>query len=219
MDYIINDVINRILKDEYLVDVFDVILTLSKYYKRMGIVEVNLFNAKYHNITVIESFFRNRLFDYEKYNADFYICLCYASIMLYKNICNKSVTYGITVKKIKSCYCPLDYLELGNVEYKPLSIELAELIKYSFFVENSPFDCLNYLSSFDLNLNDYILLLSELLWPSYFIELFKKNGNGVVYEHILENLCKYFKLILCLIDRIKNRYNIIPVPIDFIHLF
>ena len=99
MDYIINDVINRILKDEYPVDVFDVILTLSKYYKRMGIVEVNLFNAKYHNITVIESFFRNRLFDYEKYNADFYICLCYASIMLYKNICNKSVTYGITVKK------------------------------------------------------------------------------------------------------------------------
>ena len=49
-------------------------------------------------------------------------------------------------------------------------------------------------TSFHLNLNDYILLLSELLWPSYFIELFKKNGNGVVYEHILENLCKYFKL-------------------------
>ena len=218
MNYVINEILNTILKEKQLNSVFDIIMALSNYYKRVDINSISQFNMKYRNIIVIESFFKTKTLDYDKYIIDFYIGLCYASIILHKKVFDKNVTYGLTIRNIKSKYDLFDYLAVSSIEYKPISIELAEFVKYSFFCENRIISSLDFLNNFGLDLNDYILLISELLWPSYFVDIFKKNSSGVVYELIEKNICDYFEFVFCLINAIKNRYNAIPVPIEFIHL-
>ncbi len=157
---------------------FSDLMNSISYY---GIGEVNWVNLWCTHIDYIENTILN---NYSKYGdlsntVSYYIGLGENAIELL-NISNiKNIDKYITHKRVKY---NMDLTEL----YNPLLIvidtrvrDIAEYIKSEFFYGDINYnDIYNQILSFNLNNDEYILLFSRLLYPSYFFDLCDDAING-----------------------------------------
>ena len=178
------------------------------YYGKGDINWVNLWET---HIDYIE----NTIVDnYSKYDnlsniVSYYIGLGENAIELLNISDIKNVDKYITHKRVKY---NMNLTEL----YNPLLVvidtrvrDLAEYIKSEFFNTNISFDDIyNQILAFNLNSDEYILLFSRLLYPSYFFDLCDDAINGHYDESKLESIVnkvdEYERLLRYIYIRIKK---------------
>ncbi len=108
-----------------------------------------------------------------------------------------------------------------EVLYNPLNIifdykvrDIAEYIKNSFFLNNKNIfnELDNYLKYNELSITDVKLLISRVLYPSFYFELYEdiliNNKDEKIIVPIINALSRYEKYLNFVITYFKNKYDI-----------
>lgn len=153
----------------------------------------------------------NKVDYYEKYiskihNKDilaafnYYIGLSECAIRIYKEGDNTG-TYSICHDRLNK---DIDFYSPTNIIYDYKVRDIAEYIKISFFKDTLDMkEIYFYLEHAKLLPNDYLLLYSRLLFPTYFFDCLE-DGNDLLYystkinsyERLLDNIYKYISLFV-----------------------
>ena len=88
---------------------------------------------------------------------------------------------------------------------------IAEYIKENFFI-GKPLE-IETIGNLNLNYDESILLISRLIFPTYFFDLFNSQSqiNSALIEKIITLIPKYENYLSEIIDIIKKEYNDIPL--------
>lgn len=152
-------------------------------------------------------------FKYIRKYFNYYVGLCETAISLLNTLSTDEITTNIQHKKIKfndkveEFYNPINIIEDIYVR------DIAEYIK-SYYFE----DCINNLEILDIikkiNLNtDYaIMLLSRMLYPNYFFDMYDRIIKEEISEEKIENYIKksdqYETLLKSIYKYLVLKYNI-----------
>ena len=121
--------------------------------------------------------------------VNYYIGLAENAIMYFKMLDLSKEKLYINHRRLGTEKGFFDPSELV-IDYKVR--DLAEFIKYNFFVKKSSIDnILNYLNSIILEKMDYLLLFVRLLFPSYYFDLYDKIINNEIEENNILEIVKY----------------------------
>lgn len=115
----------------------------------------------------------------------------------------------------KEFYNPINFIIDNKVR------DIAEYIKDSFF--NNKLDIHEiklYLNNINLNKNDYVLLFSRLLFPSYYFDIYDEIINNNLSEEkiisIIEKNSIYEEFLRNIYIYIRKEKNVLIEPIDWL---
>ena len=119
------------------------------------------------------------------------------------------------------CHKCIRINDTDEVLYNPLNIifdykvrDIAEYIKNSFFLDNKNIfnELDNYLKYNELSITDVKLLISRVLYPSFYFELYEdiliNNKDEKIIVPIINALSRYEKYLNSVITYFKNKYDI-----------
>ena len=146
---------------------------------------------------------------------NYFVGLAENAITYYNNIyINHKYTYYITHKYIK-------YSDNDEVLYNPLNIifdykvrDVAEYIKNAFFLNNTNiFNEINiYLNHNNLSVTDIKILISRLLYPSFYFQLYEdiliNNESEKIIIPYIEKISNYEKYLANVITYFNKLYQI-----------
>lgn len=159
---------------------------------------------------------KNKIDFLEKYYKDYYsrdgydfyyfYGLSMISLNIMKKINSMNITYGLSFNRFKDINTLYDLYNPFNVEYGPIVDSVSEFIKNEFFFNNKKID---YKEIFNLNLNeeDLYYLISRLLFPSYYFDLYKNNEIKNKYNIIQNLIEEYIAYIKEIFEEIKKRHQ------------
>ncbi len=147
----------------------------------------------------------------EYYGSDDYIAnyingIALNAIQYCKNINYNDITYGFSFSRLHNRMNIISFYDPTNIDYCPIVNGIAEYIKELYFFYNEVID-ISGLFEFNLTINDYSLLISRLLFPTYLYDYYK---NEEIYN-IINKIKSFNNYINHLILEIKKRYNIVPL--------
>lgn len=138
---------------------------------------------------------------------DYYIGLSDNAYNYSKNINYANCLFGLTYRRIEEEYTLYDIYDPCNVIMGPIIKGISTYLKSCFFKENK----INIERFIDkMNYDDSLLLISNLLFPTYFYDVFKKEKQEELENYISKASC-YEKYISNIIDKIKKKYQNIPL--------
>ena len=146
----------------------------------------------------------------EDINWNYYIGIAENAINYCKNINYNEIKYGIVYNRFYNIKTLYDLLNPINTQYGPVANSISEYIKYLFFCEGKEINILDLLK-INLSFMDYKLLISRLLFPTYFFDIFKDNLNYNKYKIIESKTNNYIKYVKRIIMTIKKRHNNMPL--------
>ena len=152
---------------------------------------------------------KNKMFKFREY-YDYFIGLGENAIQYYQFAKNYTLEYGITYSRIKKNFELYDLYDPLNVTISSPVKGIAEYIKEAFF-NDSPIDIIN-IESLNLNYQESVLLISRLLFPTYFFYIFHngKEENKEYIEKIINYSLLYEKYLKKIFKTIKKKYSYIP---------
>lgn len=143
---------------------------------------------------------------YESFN--YYIGLSECAINLLNYLNNDSIKLYITHKRIMYKENMDDFLNPMNIIMDTRVRDIAEYFKINYIYNNiKTEDIINSLNILNLDYNECILLLSRLIYPSYYFDIYDKIiqekisedkinfyiEKNVYYETFLKDIYKYLK--------------------------
>lgn len=138
---------------------------------------------------------------------DYYIGLSDNAYNYSKNINYANCLFGLTYRRIEEEYTLYDIYDPCNVIMGPIIKGISTYLKSCFFKEKK----INIERFIDkINYDDSLLLISNLLFPTYFYDVFKKEKQEELENYISKASC-YEKYISNIIDKIKKKYQNIPL--------
>lgn len=191
--------------------------------KKIDITEIIKFNYRipgYYNISWKDLWIK-KVDNFEEYLAyiedkgmifreyyDYFIGLSEIAIQ-YLNVIENEIKIIpiISHRRIEPNTTTLDFYNPLNMIIDDVSRDIAEYLKVSFFsgkkIEN--FEFLNYLSRESL-----ILLISRLLFPTYFYDIFEQNEKDKInlLGKIIDKIPDYEKFLKKIIEEIKKRTEV-----------
>lgn len=152
---------------------------------------------------------KDNIFNYREY-YDYFIGLSENAVAYYKMTDHSNVKIGYSYNRIDSKYTLFDLYDPTNIIISPVMRGISEYIKSLFFCENKKI--LIEIEELDVSYNDMKLLISRLLFPTYFYDIFKKNTNVKLELEKIINLSPNYEIYLTEILRaIKKRHENLPV--------
>lgn len=140
---------------------------------------------------------------------DYYIGLSDNAYNYSKNINYKNCLYGLTYKRIEEDYTLYDIYDPCNIIIGPIIKGISTYLKSCFF-KNKEINIEKLIEK--INYDDSILLISNILFPTYFYDVFKYKKQEELEKYI-SNSSSYEKYILNIINEIKKKYqNISSIP-------
>ena len=149
-------------------------------------------------------------------SANYYIGLAENSVsFLSNNISPASERLFVSHKRINSA-CLLELFNPLNLVLDNRSRDLAEYIKNRFFNSNySIKDAINDVLKVNLDRNQYILLFSRLLFPSYYFDKFEEivheNKKSQELLKIINKNEAYIVFLSKIYTHFIKKFNIIPI--------
>ena len=147
------------------------------------------------------------------------------SFNYYVGMAENAISYynEIDTSLIKSfiCHKKIRINDKVDVIYNPLNIildykvrDIAEYIKISFFNNNKNIynELNNYLRKNYLSINEVMLLISRLLYPSFYFELYEDilidNKDEKIIQDYISNTNEYEEYLSNIINYFRNIYDI-----------
>ena len=165
--------------------------------------KINFYELWSKKVDYIESYYNN--YCLENIDNNYFICLSTIAINLIKNINFNNVTYRLTYKRFYNIDTLYDMLDPFNIKYGPVVNGIAEYIKYSYFSKKEKVEYKDILSM-KLNLEDYILFVARLIFPTYYFDLLNKEDMPISDIQITCNIDEYLEYVKEIINTIKKRY-------------
>ncbi|MBO5376558.1 MAG: hypothetical protein J6A52_06905 [Bacilli bacterium] len=141
---------------------------------------------------------------------DYFIGLGENAIFYYGYVNKNKITYGFTYKRIYKEDTLYDLYDPTNIIVGPIVRGIAEYIKMSFFYGDVV--SIDDILKINFNYDDAILFISRLLFPTYFFDLYKKDGceNIEKMKNIIFKSCSYEKYVYSIIEGLKKRQINLP---------
>lgn len=141
---------------------------------------------------------------------DYFIGLGENAIFYYGYANKNKITYGFTYKRIYKEDTLYDLYDPTNIIVGPIVRGIAEYIKMSFFYGDVV--SIDDILKINFNYDDAILFISRLLFPTYFFDLYKKDGceNKEKMKNIIFKSCSYEKYVHSIIEGLKKRQINLP---------
>lgn len=141
---------------------------------------------------------------------DYFIGLGENAIFYYGYVNKNKITYGFTYKRIYKEDTLYDLYDPTNIIVGPIVRGIAEYIKMSFFYGDVV--SINDILKINFSYDDAILFISRLLFPTYFFDLYKKDGceNIEKMKNIIFKSCSYEKYVYSIIEGLKKRQINLP---------
>ena len=176
------------------------ILSLNNSY-----IKKNYYIIWLQKIDYIEKYIKD--YDLSDYDINYYLGLSNIALNIVKKIDFNNITCGLTYKRFYNINYIFDLLDPFNLCYGAKVDALSEFIKYSFFYKKEK---IKYEAIFNLNLNinDYILFIARLIFPTYFFDLLEENNISEKYSNIINSIDRYKEYLKEIIYKIKKRYNL-----------
>ncbi len=152
----------------------------------------------------IENF--EKYYGFDDYIVNYISGLSMNAIEYCKNIDYKNITYGFSYNRLQGKMNLFNFWDPTNLEYGPIVNTLAEYIKELFFFLNKKIDITN-IFDFNFTIDDYYLLISRLVFPTYLFDSYNKENITVLVNKTTE----FFKYINNIIIEIKKRYENVPI--------
>ena len=150
----------------------------------------------------------NECFAYGDWN--YFIGLCENAINYAKSINYEKIKYGFVVKRFYNIDTLYDICNPLNLNFGPIVYSISEYIKYYYFYLNVETD-ISLLFSYELSCMDFQLLISRLLFPTYFFDIIIDNNDVCGYEKVLNRSAGYICYLKKIIETIKKRNIAIPL--------
>lgn len=164
------------------------------------------YNKQYSFIWLHKNNYFEHFYKYKDYIVDYISGLSQNAIEYSKLVNYRNVTFGFSYDRfLKEIYL-INFWDPTLVKIGPVVNGIAEYIKTLFFEYNSFID-FELLLEFNFTYDDYILLISRLLFPTYLYDSYNSNNCELLVSKSIEYLKYVFKIIL----EIKNRYNNVPI--------
>lgn len=191
---------------------FNDIINIMNLNLNLGFFELNWDILWENKIDRFENYIINKdLKFYLRDYYDYFIGLGEIAITYYRHAKKYPVKYGFTYNRINKKFTLYDlYNPLNIVISSPIK-GIAEYIKENFFI-GKPLE-IETIGNLNLNYDESILLISRLIFPTYFFDLFNSQSqiNSVLIEKIITLIPKYENYLSEIIDIIKKEYNDIPL--------
>lgn len=145
--------------------------------------------------------------------VNYYIGLAENAIMYFKMLDLRNEKLYINHRRVGLENSFFDPCELV-IDYKVR--DLSEYIKYNFFVKKKDVsNTINYLKGIKLEIIDYLLLFTRLLFPSYYFDVYDRIINGELEEERINDITclskEYEHLLYSVYLLIKQHTNIIEI--------
>ena len=154
-----------------------------------------------HKKNYFENFYKDK-----DYVVEYISGLSRNAIEYSKSVNYKNITFGFSFDRILKDISLINFWDPTIVKIGPVVNGIAEYIKTLYFEYNYYID-INLLFEFGFSYDDYILLISRLLFPTY---LYDSYGNSNC-EIFISKSIDYLKYVYRIIMQIKNRYNNVPM--------
>ena len=180
------------------------ILELGKYnitYVKKDVFNwVNLWKNKIDQVEYFLSY------NYKKINIltlsiiNYYIGLAELAIYFFiNNVRTEYIPLTLCHRRIKSNFDLYEYYSVDDLVLDHFTRDIGEYIKYNIY-SNKKVDFSNYNIIKTLDVNDKNLLISRLLFPSYFFDLF---DEYILNDRNFDDFDKYFIYIDCYEDNLN----------------
>jgi len=146
-------------------------------------------------------------------SSSYYLGLSEIAINLLNYVDYKNIKYCISHKRLnnlKNIYNPI------NIIIDNRTRDIAEYIKMKFFDDSINMgEIINFIDSMVLNKDEIILLLSRLIYPSYYFdiydEIYKNQEEIKELNKIIKKNLEYEAFLKKLYSRIKKMYKIFKI--------
>jgi len=145
-------------------------------------------------------------YDLSDYDINYYLGLSDIAINMIKKIDYSNISYGLVYKRFYNINEIYDLFDPFNLYYGSKVNTISEFIKYSYFYNHHKNEY-EKIFKLNLNLNDYILFIARLIFPTYFFDLLGEKNIQQKYINIVNNIDGYNNFIKEIILEIKKRYK------------
>ena len=183
---------------------FNDLVYISNIYINIPIIKINYYVLWIKKIDFIEKYAKDcNMLDYD---INYYLGLSTIATNMIENVDFNNITYKFSFNRFYNINCLYDLLDPFNIKYGPCVNSLSEYIKYSYFYKHKKVDY-NLLFNLNLNIDDYYLFISRLIFPTYFFDLLNQNDISSKYLNIINNIDGYILYIKEIFEKIKRRYS------------
>ena len=132
----------------------------------------------------------------------YYIGLSENAIRVYKEN-NGDCKIGICHRRLDNS---IDFYSPDNIIIDYYVRDISEYIKYLFFQEEKDnYEIINIINTLYLTNDEYILLYSRLLFPSYFYDCIENNEDIIKYSSKINQYERFLKMYY---ENLKGRVNL-----------
>lgn len=144
-------------------------------WKKLWIKKIDYYEYQMNQISHKYKILRN--------SFDYYIGLSEIAISLLNYIDEKEIKFFLCRKRIKANDKLDEFFNPTNFVVDTISRDLSELIKITFFTNGIDIkEILGCLNCIELNYTESLLLLSRLIYPSYYFDMYDKIIQDIVSE-------------------------------------
>lgn len=175
--------------------------------------KINWGNLWKHKVDSFEKFMKNKSFiNYCEY-FDYYIGMAENAISYFSLFSYAEVKIGYTYNRIWNNFSLDDLYDPTNVIIGPVVEGIAEFFKTKF-LKNENLNILPLLDNF--NYNDFGFLISRILFPTYFFDLFKFGEDGMdrlndFMKNNITSCVSFERKLFYLCVEIKKRQPKLPI--------
>ena len=197
--------------------IFNDIINLSKYIINNNAYKNNYYIIWKNKIKILNKYY-NDCYCFDNYDFNYFYELSNIALKMIKNINFNNLTYGLSFNRFYKVNLLYDLYNKNNYKIGPIVNSITEYIKYSFFY-NDREENIFLIDNLDLSREDYIYLVSRLIFPTYYFDILNNNDIDDKHNMIMFKINKYFNYIKSIIMEIKKRHIDMPFIDSIINLF
>ena len=190
----------EILFDYYrsieLRDIKNIININKNNYITTDIIDYSkLWNRK---INYYNNIYQNR----KNYYFEYFMGIGRCAYLLSRNINYNNINYGFSINRIKKNNDICEFWNPAILKYGASVNILSEYIKCRFFDFDEEISK-DIIDEFELNNDEYKLLISKLLFPTYYLDLIncdENNKDNEQIEKVIDKIEKYIKYVFGLMQ-------------------
>ena len=175
-------------------------------------VPFNIENKEYYyqlwskKLIFISKFLSDK-YEKEYYDYSYYLYLGKNALKILKTIDFSNITFGLCFNRFEKNNTLYLLYDPFKVKIGPVVNSFSEFIKYTLFKKEKE-ESIDFILSLEFTKDDLLFLISRLLFPTYYYDLFLHKKFENQYYTIVNNQRRLFEIIKKIIKKIKKRYII-----------
>ena len=154
----------------------------------------------------------NEKYEEKYYDYNYFLYLGKNALNILKKVDFDNVTYGFCFNRFDNINTLYSIYDPFNIKTGPIMNSFSEFIKYELF-KNGNKDQIDCIFHLNITEDDILLLISRLLFPTHYYDLFLNDNFNNQYNIIIDRQNNLYEIIKQIIKIVKKRNIISDISI------